>query len=83
MKSTILFSLLAFQTSLLSAQQTESTPNSLQNKTREFGIFGQSGISSGNESINFLGIQYKKWKSPHYGYRIIAAYGDYYNFGFP
>ena len=76
MKKNILFSLLALTGYAPQAQEVATPAPRTHNK--EIGIFGQQTLSSsGDNSIAMMGVQFKKWKNPHYGFRVIAAYGGY------
>ncbi len=49
---------------------------------REAGIFGQTETSNGgNNTLSLVGLQYKHWRSPHYGFRVIGAFAQHHSYG--
>ena len=67
------------------AQETNSNEPAPVNRKSELGLMGETSFGNNNNGNidGMAGIQYKRWVKPNAGYRIIAAYGRYSNFGTP
>lgn len=49
---------------------------------QELGIFGQTEMNNNDYgSASFAGLQYKRWRNEHLGFRAIVAYGQYSAYG--
>lgn len=60
------------------AQETKPAAVPAERKN-EIGLMGQTNLSGNAENIALMGLQYNRWVTPHLGYRIIGAYGNYIN----
>jgi hypothetical protein len=76
MKTILSVALLAFTTSCF-AQDTASLSIEKTKPTQELGILLENGGSENSvNNFGLMGIQYKRYKNEHLGYRLFAAYGS-------
>ena len=61
---------------LAQAQETESPPIKRQPGKNEIGMFVNPVVNDHSYEMPF-GLQYKRWTTPHLGYRILAGVGGY------
>lgn len=60
------------------AQDAASEKKPLFPRKNELGLMGETGFGNNNKNTGFTGVQYKRWVKPYMGYRVLAAYGEYY-----
>lgn len=77
MKRNILIALLTAAGITSQAQETTTPLPKMYGK--EIGLFAQQNFSSGsgNDKIIMAGAQFKKWQTPHYGFRVLVSFGNY------
>src|SRR5687767_580370 len=74
----LLFPVILLFTVFDTSAQNQAPPAS-KPLCQELGIFGQTEATgnNNNQHMGLVGLQYKRWRNEHLGFRVIGAFAQY------